>query len=40
VLAMAPGAKLDPATRHFFETGEVAQLPDLETLHGHDARLA
>jgi hypothetical protein len=40
VVAMASGARLDPATRQFFETGEVAQLPDLETLRAHDARLA
>jgi hypothetical protein len=40
VIAMAPGARLDPATRNFFETGEVAQLPDLETLRAHDERLA
>lgn len=40
VLARAPSARLDPATRHFFETGEVTQLPDLESLRAHDARLA
>lgn len=40
VVAMCPGAKLDPATRQFLDTGEAAQLPDLETLHAHDQRLA
>jgi hypothetical protein len=36
----APGAKLDAATRQFLDTGEVAQIPDVETLRAHDARLA
>jgi len=40
VVAMCPGARLDPATRHFLDTGEAAQLPDLETLQAHDAHLA
>jgi len=40
VVASCPGAKLDPATRRFVETGEAAQLPDLATLHAHDERLA
>lgn len=40
VVAMCPGAKLDPATRLFLDTGEAVQLPDLETLHAHDERLA
>lgn len=40
VVAKCPDAKVDPATRMFLETGEAAQLPDLETLHAHDERLA
>ena len=40
VAARCPGAKLDPATRQFLETGTAAQLPDLETLRAHDERLA
>lgn len=40
VLLKAPGAKLDAATRQFLDTGEVAQIPDVETLRAHDARLA
>jgi hypothetical protein len=40
VISKCPGAKLDPATRQFLDTGEAAQLPDLETLRAHDARLA
>jgi hypothetical protein len=40
VAAHCPGAKLDRATRYFLETGEAAQLPDVETLRAHDARLA
>jgi hypothetical protein len=40
VLAKCPGARLDPATRQFLDAGEAAQLPDLETLRAHDARLA
>jgi hypothetical protein len=40
VVAMCPGARLDPATRKFLETGEAAQLPDLETLQAHDTHLA
>lgn len=40
VVAMCPGARLDPATRHFLDTGEAAQLPDLETLQAHDTHLA
>lgn len=40
VLAKCPKARLDPATRQFLDTGEPAQIPDLETLRAHDARLA
>jgi hypothetical protein len=40
ILARCPKAKLDPATRQFIDTGEPAQIPDLETLRAHDARLA
>jgi hypothetical protein len=40
VLARCPGAKLDPATRQFLDTGTAAQLPDEATLRAHDARLA
>jgi len=40
VVARCPGAKLDPATRQFLDTGEPVQLADLETLHTHDERLA
>jgi hypothetical protein len=40
VVAKCPDAKVDPATRLFLETGKAAQLPDLETLHAHDERLA
>jgi hypothetical protein len=40
VVAMCPAARLDPATRTFLETGEAAQLPDLDTLQAHDAHLA
>lgn len=40
ILAKCPSAKLDPATRQFLDSGEPAQLPDLETLRAHDARLA
>jgi hypothetical protein len=40
ILARCPGAKLDPATRQFLETGVAAQLRDVETLQAHDARLA
>jgi hypothetical protein len=40
VVAMCPGAKVDPATRQFLDTGLAAQLPDLEALHAHDGRLA
>jgi len=40
VVAMCPGARLDPATRQFLDTGEAAQLPDLETLQAHDTHLA
>jgi hypothetical protein len=40
ILARCPKAKLDPATRQFLDTGEPAQIPDLETLRAHDARLA
>jgi hypothetical protein len=40
VVAMCPGAKVDPATRLFLNTGEAVQLPDLQTLHAHDERLA
>jgi hypothetical protein len=40
VIEKCPGARVDPATRHFLETGEAAQLPDLETLRAHDERLA
>jgi hypothetical protein len=40
VIARCPAARLDRATRQFLDTGEVAQLPDLETLQAHDGRLA
>jgi len=40
IIGMAPGARLDPATRHFMSTGEAAQLPDLDSLRAHDAHLA
>ena len=41
VTAQCPEAPLDPATRTFVEgTGAAAQLPDVETLAVHDARLA
>ena len=40
IMAKCPKAKLDPATRQFLNTGEPAQIPDLETLRAHDARLA
>jgi hypothetical protein len=40
VIARCPGAKLDPATRQFLDSGEPAQLPDLDTLRAHDDRLA
>jgi len=40
VVTMCPGARLDPATREFLDTGEAAQLPDLETLQAHDTHLA
>ncbi|HSR96456.1 MAG TPA: hypothetical protein VLM79_05255, partial [Kofleriaceae bacterium] len=40
ILTRCPKAKLDPATRQFIDTGEPAQIPDLETLRAHDARLA
>ncbi|HEY0195433.1 MAG TPA: hypothetical protein VGC42_30165 [Kofleriaceae bacterium] len=40
VAARCPGARIDPATRLFLETGEAAQLPDLATLDDHDQRLA
>lgn len=40
ILARCPKAKLDPATRQFLDSGEPAQIPDLETLRAHDARLA
>jgi hypothetical protein len=40
VALRCPGARLDPATRQFLETGTAAQLPDLETLRAHDERLA
>jgi hypothetical protein len=40
VLRRCPGARLDPATRNFLATDEVAQLPDLATLRAHDERLA
>jgi hypothetical protein len=40
VLARCPNARLDPATQHFLDTGEPAQLPDLDTLRAHDDRLA
>ena len=39
-VARCPKARLDPATRQFLDTGEPAQLPDLDTLRAHDARLA
>jgi len=40
VLARCPDIKVDPATRQFLESGEPAQLPDLDTLRAHDERLA
>jgi hypothetical protein len=40
VMARCPGAKVDPATRQFLDSGEPAQLPDLDTLRAHDDRLA
>jgi hypothetical protein len=40
VAARCPEASIDPATRKFVETGEAAQLPDLELLRAHDERLA
>jgi hypothetical protein len=40
IMTKCPKAKLDPATRQFLDTGEPAQIPDLETLRAHDARLA
>jgi hypothetical protein len=40
VLARCPNARLDPATQQFLDTGEPAQLPDLDTLRAHDNRLA
>jgi hypothetical protein len=40
VIARCPVARLDPATRQFLDTGEPAQLPDLDTLRAHDDRLA
>jgi hypothetical protein len=40
VVARCPTARLDPATRQFLDSGEPAQLPDLDTLRAHDARLA
>jgi hypothetical protein len=41
VTSRCPDAKLDPATRAFIESrGQAAQLPDVETLAAHDARLA
>jgi hypothetical protein len=40
VLIRCPNARLDPATQHFLDTGEPAQLPDLATLRAHDDRLA
>ncbi|HMG53368.1 MAG TPA: hypothetical protein VK601_07795 [Kofleriaceae bacterium] len=40
VVARCPRARLDPATRLFLDTGEPAQLPDLDTLRAHDDRLA
>jgi hypothetical protein len=40
VVAHCPSVRLDPATRIFLDTGEPAQLPDLDTLRAHDERLA
>jgi len=40
VVARCPAARLDPATLQFLDTGEPAQLPDLDTLRAHDDRLA
>ena len=40
ISAKCPTARIDPATRHFLETGTAAQLPDLDTLRAHDERLA
>jgi hypothetical protein len=40
VVAQCPGVRLDRATQMFLDTGEPAQLPDLDTLRAHDERLA
>jgi len=40
IVARCPSVRLDPATQQFLDTGEPAQLPDLETLRAHDSRLA
>lgn len=40
VAAMCPGARLDHATLMFLDTGEAAQIPDLEALQAHDDHLA
>ena len=40
VVASCPTVKLDARTQAFVDGGEAAQLPDLETLAAHDARLA
>lgn len=40
VVAHCPAAMLDPATKQFLDTGEAAQLPDLQTMTAHDERLA
>jgi hypothetical protein len=40
VVAHCPGVRLDRATQMFLDTGEPAQLPDLDTLRAHDERLA
>jgi hypothetical protein len=40
VVAHCPSVRLDRATQMFLDTGEPAQLPDLDTLRAHDERLA
>jgi hypothetical protein len=40
VVAHCPGVRLDRATQMFLDSGEPAQLPDLDTLRAHDERLA
>jgi len=40
VVASCPAVKLDARTQAFVDGGQAAQLPDLDTLAAHDARLA